>query len=408
MKLSHTSTAVLFTLAALSGCTSAGIAASADSDPVMSCIAAEASRMNLSGVIAVSRAGKTKTHAQGHLAGPDSWNTTPETSFNLGSAGKMFTAVAVAQLVDAKKISLDDPIGSYVKGLTPEAADVTVRQLLTHSGGLGNFFVPENLPAMQAAKGLSDLFPLVANDKPAFEPGSRFEYSNSGFLLLGLMVETVSGQPFGDYLDQHVFAPAGMLNSGLDPAALDVRAIGMTTLPELPPLPPGGLPGQGPGQPPRPAGPPPPGLSPSGPPMPPAGPLRPATEASLYGTSAGGSYSSALDMNRFFEALLAGKLTSPEMRDAISSPQILSIPERDGRPAHYYGLGFALGSYKDHAWIGHNGGAVGVNTESRTFPADQITVTILTNRDPAGASDMMRKVQSALFDGAACKALPPS
>jgi len=111
----------------------------------------------------------------------------------------MFTAVAVAQLIDAGKVQLGDPIGVQVKGLTPEAAVVTIRQLLTHSSGLGNFFSPENLPAIEKARTASDLLPLVAADKPSFAPGSRFQYSNTGFLLLGILVERISGRAMPEF-----------------------------------------------------------------------------------------------------------------------------------------------------------------------------------------------------------------
>ena len=165
------------------------------------CLAAKAARESFSGVISVSHHGAPVVLvAKGVLAGPGSAAITEATRFNLASMGKMFTAVATAQLVDAGKIGWDDPIGKYVTGLTPEASAVTVRQLLTHSSGLGDFFRPQNMQAMLAAKTASDLLPLIAGDKPSFAPGSQFAYSNSGFALLGILVERVSGQTYGDYL----------------------------------------------------------------------------------------------------------------------------------------------------------------------------------------------------------------
>ena len=158
-------------------------------------------------------------------AGPTTFaQGAPENArFNLGSAGKMFTGVAVGQLIDAGKVRLEDPIGAQVKGLTSEAAAVTVRQLLTHTSGLGNFFSPENLVAIEKARTASDLLSLVASDKPSFPPGSRFQYSNTGFLLLGILVERVSGQSYGRYLDEHVFNPAGMVTTGLEPGPASTR-----------------------------------------------------------------------------------------------------------------------------------------------------------------------------------------
>lgn len=326
------STAIaLMTFTALCSVSAAAPAGKAPKNPLEACVAAEAKKSNISGVISIMRPGGAVSYAQGFMAGPGSAPMRADAQFNLGSASKMWTAVAVAQLVDARKITLDDPIGRYVSGLTKEASAVTIRQLLTHSGGLGNFFTPDNLAAMQSARSLADLKPLVVADKPAFTPGERSQYSNSGFLLLGLMIEKVSGKSYGDYLKAHIFAPAGMTGSGLEPAGPAIRAIGMTNFPAPDALGQGG-PHPGPGA--APAG------GPNGHMLPPPGPLRPADEAALMGSSAGGSFSTAADMQRFFAALFDGRLTSVAMRDALTSRQIEILPARDRLPAVYYGLGF--------------------------------------------------------------------
>ena len=184
-------------------------------DPLARCMAQRAGP-DFSGIVSVTQPRGTTTWAHGNLAGPGSPEPDAGTRFNLASAGKMFTAVAVAQLIDAGKVHLDDAIGRHLDGLTPRTAAVTVRQLLTHSSGLGNFFVPENLPAIAKARTVSDLLPLVAAENPEFAPGARFQYSNSGFLLLGRLIETASGESYDKYLATHVFAPAGMVNSGLE------------------------------------------------------------------------------------------------------------------------------------------------------------------------------------------------
>lgn len=406
MLMARSVSVVLF--AALAASTTAGLASAPTSEALRACVAGEATNADFSGVVTISTPGGSFSYARGLMAGPDSAAITPAAQFNLGSAGKMFTAVAVAQLVDANKVRLDDPIAAYVDGLSTEAGVVTIRQLLTHSGGLGNFFSPENLARLQAAKSLSDLKPLITDEKPMFPPGSRFQYSNSGFLLLGLMIERVSGETYADYLARRIFAPSGMTASSLAPAPPVQRAIGLTNLPELlmpPPgggLPPGGGPPPGPPQGPPPG--PPPG-APGGPGamlMPPPGPLRPAAEAALIGNSAGGSYSTGQDMDRFFAAFLAGQLTSPAMRDMLMSQQIEVAPARDGKAAIVHGLGFGVGTHQGHRWTGHNGGTLGVNVEMMTFPDDQTTIVIMANRDPPMAMALMQKVRSFLFGGAAC------
>jgi D-alanyl-D-alanine carboxypeptidase len=382
------------------------------------CIAEEARKADFNGVISVARPGGNVTYAQGLMGGLGSAAMLPNAQFNIGSATKMWTGVAVAQLVDAGKIRLNDPIGRYVSGLTHEASAVTIRQLLTHSGGLGNFLTPDNSDVTERARSLSDLKSLLLNEKPAFRPGSRSEYSNSGFLLLGLMIEQVSGKSYVDYLQQFVFEPAGMTGSGLFPGATDVRAIGMTNFlpPEemerLMPPPPMGPRPKGRGGPPMrmpPMGPPPQGRigPPMGPPpgqpdlnQIPKGPLRPAIEATMMGTSAGGSFSTPEDMQRFFAAVLGTKLTSPAMRDALIGQQILLLPARGPLPAIYYGLGFSVASFEGRTWVGHNGGAPGVNFASMAFPNEQKTLIVMSNRDPMKADELARKIRPMLFDPA--------
>jgi D-alanyl-D-alanine carboxypeptidase len=407
MLVKRSKTATLMTAVAL---LSVGPQASAQKPAGASleqCVAAEAKKSRFSGVVSIMRPGGTVTHANGLMAGKGSAKMLPDAQFNIGSAGKMWTAVAIAQLVDAKKITLDDPIGRHVSGLTSEASAVTIRQLLTHSGGLGNFFVPENLPLLSRARSLAELKPLVTSDKPTFTPGSKSQYSNSGFLLLGLIIEQASGQSYGDYLQKNVFAPAGMTRSSMMPADPKVRAIGMTNMPEDGGAeggpPPGPPPGPGPGA--R-MGPPPPGAQPGPPPgpmmMPPSGPLRPSPEAQMMGTSAGGSFSTPSDMQRFFAALLAGKLTSTAMRDALTSPQIELLPAKGPLPAISYGFGFTVANHKGHGWFGHNGGLPGGNVATAAFAKDQVTAVIMANRDPPAADMMLRRVQAMLFDGGAC------
>jgi len=324
-----------------------------------SCIATEARKLEFSGAVSVVQPAGTITHASGVVAGPGSSRIDGETRFNIASAGKMFTAVAVAQLVDSKKVRLEDPLGRHVTGLTPDASRVTVRQLLDDSSGLGNFFTPGNLEALQRARSLADLFPLVADARPSFTPGSRYEYSNTGFLLLGLLIERVAGVSYGRYLDEHVFGPAGMVASGLEPGSGVKQAIGMTTF---------------------------------------RGPLQPSPEAALRATPAGGAFSTTADLQAFFAALLAGRLTSPAMLGELTSPRRVIVPAKGNAPQISQGLGFGLGTFQGHRWLGHNGGTPGVNVEAMAFPDDRTAVVILSNRDPPAATALLRQVRAALFD----------
>lgn len=363
---------------------------------VASCVLARPAQTGFSGVVAVARGGQVTVVPRGTVGPPTSPAITAATRFNIGSAGKMFTAVAVGQLVDAGKVRLDDPIGKYVEGITPEAGKVTVRQLLTHSGGLGNFFTPDAVPTLKRITALKDLLPLIAGETPRFPPGSRFEYSNSGFALLGMLVERVSGIAYAEYLAAHVFRPAGMTATGpaFDPAT---TAEGATSGGGLRMLPPPGSPG---GPPPGEAPsrlPPPSGESGMAPPPGGGGPLRPAPEATMPATPAGGMFSTAEDMTRFFRALAAGTLLRLDTMRAFTSRQIEAGPARGDLPPLYYGYGFGTSSFAGHRWIGHNGGAPGVNAEAIMFPDDDVVLVVLANRDPPSATKVFRAVRDAVL-----------
>ncbi len=141
-----------------------------------------------------------------------------DTRFNIASVGKLFTTVAVAQLAEQGLVRLQDPVERYLgpEWVSPDiASDIRVEHLLTHSSGLGDFLESEAMQhAAAAPRSLDDYQPIVRAERPAFRPGTRFQYSNSGFLLLGAIVERVSGLSFADYFREHVFAPAGMVRLG--------------------------------------------------------------------------------------------------------------------------------------------------------------------------------------------------
>jgi CubicO group peptidase (beta-lactamase class C family) len=136
--------------------------------------------------------------------------------FSLASMSKMFTAVAIAQLAQQRKIRFDDPIARHLPEYPwPEVARrVTIEQLLTHTGGLGDFLEDAAFQAARAAgtrfASAADYLQYVRDERPAFEPGSRFLYSNSGYVVLGAIIERVSGLDYYDYIVEHVLRPAGM------------------------------------------------------------------------------------------------------------------------------------------------------------------------------------------------------
>ncbi|WP_019606297.1 serine hydrolase domain-containing protein [Teredinibacter turnerae] len=142
---------------------------------------------------------------------------TRTTKYNLGSMNKMFTAVALMQLIEEVKISLDDTIEKFIDSswLAPEIAqNIKVKHLLSHTSGLGSYFneAYENSPK-DHYRSIEDYKPLVRSETLKFYPGTKFHYSNTGTLLAGVLVEKISGQNYFDYVQQHVYAPAQMVNS---------------------------------------------------------------------------------------------------------------------------------------------------------------------------------------------------
>jgi D-alanyl-D-alanine carboxypeptidase len=269
-------------------------------------------------------------------------NTT-DTRFRVGSMNKMFTAVATLQLVEAGKLALDDPIGRHLPDYPNEevASKVTVRHLLTHTGGTGDIFGPEFELNRSKLRTHGDYVDLYGSREPGYEPGKRFEYSNYGFVLLGALIEAVSGRSYYDYVREHVFRPAGMASTDSLPESAEVpnRAVGYTT-----PFP---------------------GVD-----------SRPNTDWLPWrGTAAGGGYSTVGDLMRFAQALSSGELISKETLEESTTPH-----QRD------YGYGFGVQGEGSLRSYGHGGGAPGMNGELRIYPELGYVVVGLSNLDPPAAS----------------------
>jgi CubicO group peptidase (beta-lactamase class C family) len=187
-----------------------------------------------SGVVLLAKDGKIFFLDAYGLANRDfSVPNRTDTKFNLGSVNKMFTQVAIAQLAAPGRIALSDTVRKHLPDYPSPAADrITIQQLLTMSSGLGDFFGP-NYDATPKAKlrALADFLPLFVNEPLLFEPGTDRRYSNAGYVVLGLIIEKVSGQSYHDYVRQHVFQPAGMTSSDAYPQDEVVanRAVGYTT-----------------------------------------------------------------------------------------------------------------------------------------------------------------------------------
>lgn len=281
-------------------------------------------------------------------------NTTG-TQFCIGSMNKMFTAVAILQLVGQGKLALDKPIAAYWPDYPNHdlAAHVTIRELLSHTAGTGDIFTPEYEAHRQETRTLADYVKLFGSRPMRFEPGTRMEYSNYGFILLGRLIEIASGETYDDYVREHIFLPAGMQHTDSRPETDHVagRAIGYT----------------------RGAN----GLEPN------------TAKLPWSGTSAGGGYSTVNDLYLFARALESGKLLEPALLKQATQREAT----HGGAQSSDYGFGFYV---LPNGGYGHGGGQLGVNGEMHILPQSGYVLVALTNRDPRMASDMVDKITSIL------------
>jgi D-alanyl-D-alanine carboxypeptidase len=268
---------------------------------------------------------------------------TSKTKFRLGSANKMFTALAILQLVEKGRVALDATVGQYVPDYPNRevATKVTIRQLLTHTGGTGEIFTDQYYKDRGSLKTLTDYVSYFGKRPLEFQPGTKVDYSNFGYIILGYIVERVSGLSYYEYVSRHIFEPSGMIDTASAPESDVVphRAIGYTTK---------------------------------------NGQWVPADDTFPYrGTSAGGGYSTVADLLRFSHALTAFKLLGKEMVEKATHPQITG---------EWYGYGFETHGVGPTHYFGHSGGAPGMNAEFRIYSESDTTVIILSNLDPPGAS----------------------
>jgi CubicO group peptidase (beta-lactamase class C family) len=279
-----------------------------------------------------------------------------DTKFNLGSMNKMFTATAVARLVEAGKLSFDDPISKYIdETWLPKAVSdtITIRHLITHTSGLGSYFNETYDKSSRALfRKLDDYKPLIKDDKPAFPPGERFQYSNTGLFLLGVVIEKVTGEDYFDHIRKAIYAPAAMTNS--DSYEMDDPVENLAI-----------------------------GYSPDW-----KSPYR--WQNNLYkhvikGGPAGGGFSTVKDLHRFALALLSGKLVSPKTRELMWT---------DFKGADY-GYGFAVAQGPGGKVVGHSGGFDGINSQLDIYVDSGYIVAVMSNIDN-GASPLANKIGRTL------------
>lgn len=297
-----------------------------------------------------------------------------DTRLNTASISKSLTGVAFGQLVDAGKLSYDDTVGK----LWPDYPDkevrkVTIRQLLTHTSGMGpdDYYNDPRWAAQRSRlRSVSDYMTLVIGKPLGSEPG-KYLYSNSGYVLLGAILERITGQSYYDYVRDHIFRPAGMTRSfyhEMDQEDPDV-AVPLTNLFNKDD---GYLYRLG-------------------------RPRSAIYELPAKGGPQGGAYVTADDLFSFEKALRSGKLVSPERLKEMTTAQSPSGAGARGLSGEVRsGLGIEVATQNGHKFFGHTGGDLGIASFVYWYPDSGYTTIALTNRDPR-ATRVLTNVSRSLI-----------
>ncbi len=285
-----------------------------------------------------------------------------DTKFNLGSMNKMFTGVAIAQLVEKGKISYDDPLSKYIPDFpNAEAAKkIQIKHLLTHTAGLGGYFSPRFWnQSRDQVRTVDDMMKLAREDEKsiAFEPGSQWRYSNTGMMVLGKVIEIASGQSYFDYVRENIYKPAGMTNTdcyeldkintnlavGYDKQFTDDGAAWSNNI----------------------------------------------FAHVMRGGPQGGGYSTVEDLLKFDQALRSGKLVSAATFKLLTSPK----PELNSP-----GYGYGFGVVPERNVAGHSGGFPGISSNLDMFLGSGWTAIVMSNysRGSGPVSKKMVELISAI------------
>ncbi len=280
---------------------------------------------------------------------------TPRTTYRMASVSKCFTAIAVLQLVEAGTVSLDDDIRTWVPDFPQKQWTVTVRQLLGHLGGVSHYKDPSKENHVTKRMTTAEAIAIFKDWPLVVEPGTEYSYTSYGYNLLGAMVEKASGKPFGKYLQQRVFAPAGMKHSALD----DFRtrdawhAVGYRPV---------------------------------------SGGLARSHKLDLSSRFAGGgTRASVIDMLAFGRAVMASTLVSPETTRMMQVP----MQTRDGRLTDA-GMGFATYPARGHYLVAHAGGQPETSTYLLMIPAERLVIALAMNVE--AQNDLLRDIYNSLIE----------
>ena len=279
---------------------------------------------------------------------------TPQTKYRLASITKTFTATAILMLQAQDKLNVQHPICRYIVDCPATWQDITIHHLLTHTSGIPNFTDFRDYHVLKATPSPPEQTMGRFKDRPLdFPPGEQWRYSNSGYILLGIIIEQASGQPYEAFLQQHIFGPLQMKNTGYDHNDGSL-AIGYTGTRGL---------------------------------------WREAEITDMtIPYAAGGLYSTVEDLYRWDQALYTEQLVPQEILDLMFTPHA-EIPYN----GLHYGYGWFVGELNNHRAVAHSGGIDGFATELRRFVDEKVTIIILSNRDTTGIGSTADLIADAVF-----------
>jgi D-alanyl-D-alanine carboxypeptidase len=299
----------------------------------------------------------TYTHAYGNARLEPNLRATPEMRYSIGSISKQFTSSAILLLQEQGKLSLDDPVGKYVAGLT-RGNQVTIREILSHTSGYQDFWPQDYVPPLMlrpiSAQGILDRW---AHQPLDFEPGTQWQYSNTNYVIAGLVVERVAGEPLWTFLGEHVFTPLGMTsitNTDEGPLpATDPRGYFKYAL----------------------------------------GPSRPAPkEGRGWMFAAGELAMTPADLAKWNISVIRQTVLTPASYRELET----EVRLKNGLGTSY-GLGVHVGTLNGHRELEHSGEVSGFTAENIVLPDDRMAVTVLTNQDAASAASAIGQQVAALL-----------
>jgi CubicO group peptidase (beta-lactamase class C family) len=336
-----------------------------------SCLAQDAARMDevvqsyvrdktFMGAVLVARGGEVVL-SKGYGSANLEWNipNTPATKFRLGSITKQFTAASILLLAERGKLTLDDPIKKYMPDAPAAWDTITIFNLLTHTSGIPNFTNLPEYKSLQLVEGPVEKSIATVRNKPLdFVPGEKMIYSNSGYLVLGYVIERVTGASYEKFVTDNIFTPLGMKHSGYDSntAIIPSRASGYT---------------------------------PSA-----AGPVNAGFIHMSIPHAAGALYSTTEDLLRWEQGLFGGKLIS------ATSLRKMTTPFKND-----YAFGLIVKTASGRKVIQHGGGIEGFNTFLAYYPDSKVTVAVLANINGQAPGQIASKLGD-LAHGVAANSYP--